>query len=384
MVTKYIIIFVISFLIALFLTPISMGLAHRFRIIDVPDDGRRMHRRSIPCFGGLAIFVATMVALLIFCIKYEGIPTIMLGGSIMFALGVVDDKIKLPAYVKFLVQLATAILMYVMGIRIQIIHNYFGEGVLHFSTAADFIITILWLVGITNSINLIDGLDGLAAGTVFINTLCMGYIISTDGQMIGRVAGTLCFIAISGACLGFLPFNFSPAKTFMGDGGALFLGFMIAALSTVGRLKSSATITMIIPIFVLALPLFDTAFAIIRRTFSRTSIMEADKQHLHHVLMASGYGHRRAVIMLYGLSGIMGVAAILLAKNLRVEPLILFGVVCIYIYVFLTDPTNEITSNRGLNRRRKSMFGAKIGLGKKSGNNSSSKSGNNSKGKSGR
>ena len=350
MVTKNIIIFILAFLISLFMTPISMGLAKKFNIMDVPDDTRRMHKRTIPSLGGLAIFVSTMIALLFFCIKYNQIPVIMLGGIIMFALGVVDDKIKLPAYVKLLVQLAVAVLMYVLGIRIQIIHNYFGEGVLHIGTAGDFILTILWLVGITNSINLIDGLDGLAAGTVVINTLCMAYIISHDGQMIGRVAGTMGFIAIAGACLGFLPFNFSPAKTFMGDSGALYLGFMIAALSTVGRLKSSAVITMVVPILVLALPLFDTMFAVIRRAANKTSIMDADKSHLHHVLMASGYGHRRAVIMLYGISGIMGVAAILLAKGYKIEPLILFGVVCIYIYVFLTDPTNEITSKT----RRKS------------------------------
>ena len=352
--SKYILVFVVSFVVALFATPFSMGLAHRFGIMDVPEDNRRMHKRPIPAFGGMAIFVAVSLCLLFFCIKYTGIPAILLGGLIMFALGVVDDKLKLPAYVKLIVQLATAVLMFALGIRIQIIHNYFGEGALHISDAADFIITILWLVGITNSINLIDGLDGLAAGTVFISTLCMAYIIAYDGQMVGRVAATLGFIAISAACLGFLPFNFSPAKTFMGDGGALFLGFMIAALSTVGRLKSSAAITMIVPILVLALPLFDTLFAVVRRAATKTSIMEADKQHLHHVLMASGYGQRRAVIMLYGISGIMGVVAILLSKGFRGEPLILFGIVCIYIYVFLTDPSNEITSQYRKTGRKKS------------------------------
>ena len=341
MITNNLIIFIVSFVIALFMTPISMGLAHRFRIMDVPEDGRRMHNRAIPSFGGLAIFVATMIVFLIFIVKYNHIPAIMLGGTIMFALGVLDDKKNLPAYVKFLVQLATAILMYALGIRFEFIHNYFGEGVFHISSAADFIITVIWIVGITNSINLIDGIDGLAAGTVVINALCMAYIVSNDGQMMGRVAATMAFVAMSGACLGFLPFNFSPAKTFMGDSGALFLGFMIATLSTIGRLKSSAAITMIVPIFVLALPLFDTAFAILRRTFSKSSIMEADKKHLHLVLMASGYGHRRAVIMLYGISGIMGVAAILLSRNLRVESIALFAVACLYIYVFLTDSSNS-------------------------------------------
>lgn len=350
MFSKYLIIFILAFAISLFVTPISMGLAHRFGIMDIPDDGRRMHKRSIPSFGGLAIFAATMIVFICFIIRYNHIPAIMLGGLIMFVLGVIDDKRDLPAYVKFIVQLLTAILMFILGVRIEIMSNFFGEGVLRFSVAADFVITVLWIVGITNSINLIDGLDGLAAGTVVINTLCMAYIISNDGQMMGRVAATMGFIAISGACLGFLPFNFSPAKTFLGDGGALFLGFMIATLSTMGRLKSSAAITMIVPILVLALPLFDTLFAIARRTVGHDPIMGADKKHLHHVLMASGYGHRRAVIMLYGISGIMGVAAILLSRDLKIEALVLFVVVCLYIYVFMTDPTNAITAKAAKKR----------------------------------
>ncbi|MBP3815713.1 MAG: undecaprenyl/decaprenyl-phosphate alpha-N-acetylglucosaminyl 1-phosphate transferase [Firmicutes bacterium] len=341
MVTRNILIFAFTFIVSLVLTPVSMRLANKYKIIDVPEDGRRMHRRSIPCLGGLAIFVSVSLAILIFCIKYNNIPAIFIGGIVMFALGVIDDKVKLPAYVKFLVQLLVAIVMYAMGLRIQFIHNYFGEGILKFSTVGDFVITVLWIVGITNSINLIDGLDGLASGTVCINSLCLAYVISSDGQVMGRVAATMAFIAIAGACLGFLPFNFAPAKTFMGDGGALFLGFMIATLSTVGRLKASAAITMLVPVLVLALPLFDTIFAIIRRLFSKNPIMEADKKHLHHILMESGYGHKRAVLMLYGLSGILGVSAILLSKNLNVEALILFMVAVVYIYVFLTDPSHK-------------------------------------------
>ena len=335
------VIFILSFVIALVFTPISMRLAHKYRVIDIPRDERRMHKRAIPSLGGMAIAIAVILMMLIFCIKYNSIPIILLGGIIMFVLGVLDDKFNLPAYLKFVVQTLIAIGMYAGGVRIEFIHNYFGEGELHFSTAADFVITILWIVGITNSINLIDGIDGLAAGTVAINTLCMAYIISSDGQVMGRVAATMAFIAIAGACLGFLPFNFAPAKTFMGDGGALFLGFMISTLSTLGRLKSSTAITMLVPILVLALPLFDTSFAIFRRVMSRKPIMEADEKHIHHVLMASGYGHKRAVIMLYGISGIMGVSAILLSKGLKLETGILLIVACLYIYVFLTDPNHK-------------------------------------------
>ena len=347
MISRNIIIFFLAAILSFVLTPISMRLAYKYRIIDKPDDGRRMHRRSIPCLGGMAIFVSVALTILIFCAKLNHIPVILLGGLIMFALGVLDDKFDIPAVAKFIIQVLVAVFMYIMGIRIQFIHNFFGEGILNFSTAADLIITVLWIVGITNSINLIDGLDGLAAGTVVINTLCMAFIISNDGELIGRVASTMGLIAIAGACFGFLPFNFSPAKTFMGDGGALFLGYMIAVFSTVGKLKSSAVITMLVPIFVLALPLFDTFFAIIRRLFSKTPVMQADKKHLHHVLMESGYGHKRAVIMLYGISGIMGVAAILLSRSQNIEAWILFAVACLYIYVFLTDTTtNKKTASR--------------------------------------
>lgn len=341
--SSYLIIFGVAFFLALVLTPVSIVLAKKIGVVDIPDDGRRMHTRTIACLGGMAICFASVITLAFYGYQYQNVPLILAGGMVMFILGVIDDKYQLPAYIKFIVQMAIAVFMYYMGLRISFIHNYFGGGILHLGEAGDFIITVLWIVGITNSINLIDGLDGLAAGTVFINSLCMAYIIAGNGQMVGRMAASMGFVAIAGACLGFLPYNFSPAKTFMGDGGALFLGFMIACLSILGRLKESTVITMIVPIFVLALPLFDTLFAILRRTFKGGNIMAADNRHLHHILMQSGYGHKRAVIMLYGISGIMGVAAILLSKELRMEALILFAVACLYIYVFLTDPSHKET-----------------------------------------
>lgn len=332
-------VFILACIIALVLTPISIKLGFKLKVVDVPSDNRRMHNRIIPRLGGLALYVATMAALIAFAGNFSYTPTIVLGGTLTFILGAIDDKVQLHAGIKFAVQIGIASLMYAMGIRMQVMRVFFGSSPIQLSEAADFIFTVLWIVGITNSINLIDGIDGLASGTVLINTVCMAYIILQDSMSIARIVAIIGLAAMAGACLGFLPYNFSPAKTFMGDSGALFLGFMIGTLSTLGRLKGSTIITLAIPLLVIGFPLFDTLFAIVRRAVKKQHIMTADKQHLHHVLMASGYGHRRAAIMLYGISGIMGIAAILISKGYWLEPAGLFGVVILYIYVFLTDTT---------------------------------------------
>ena len=336
---EYLPVFFVALVVAFLATPLSMKLAVRLGIMDVPRDNRRMHNESLPRFGGLAIYVATTVALFVFGREYPYVWAVILGGTLIFILGALDDKINIPPYVKFICQLAVASLMYVMGIRMKFLSNFIGGDIVRLGAAVDFLFTVIWIVGITNSINLIDGIDGLAAGTVIINTMCMAYVIMHDGASEARLLAAIGLVVVAGASIGFLPFNFSPAKTFMGDGGALFLGFMIAVLSTVGRLKGSAAVTMIIPISVIGLPIFDTLFAMARRLVKRNSIMQADKQHLHHILMASGYGHRRAAIMLYGISIIMGVIAILIYKGYWMEPTMLFGAVILYIYVFLTDTT---------------------------------------------
>lgn len=352
--------FLTAFLLSLLFTPIAIRLAPKIGAVDVPKDSRRMHTKPMPRFGGLAIFVGAMVSIawvtwfgwdilekqlqqigaIVLQPSTEHMVGVLLGGAFIYFLGVIDDLKGMPAKVKFLAQVAIACIPYAFGIRIQFVTNhfgaYFGDTHSYFVGAICFFITIIWIVGITNTVNLIDGLDGLASGVATISSLCLAYTAYIHGSYLP----TLAMLALAGGALGFLPFNFHPAKIFMGDGGSLFLGFMLSTISIVGPVKGATFMAVIIPGLVLGLPIFDTAFAILRRLVNHRPIMEADKGHLHHRLMAAGMGQRRTVLTLYGISGVMGVAAVLFSRDLFVETAGLLGIAAMYIYVLLTDANN--------------------------------------------
>ncbi|MDD4377536.1 MAG: MraY family glycosyltransferase [Eubacteriales bacterium] len=337
--------FLTAFVLALIFTPIAMKIAPKIGAIDIPKDERRMHSKAMPRFGGLAIFVGTTASMVMYMSYDSRVVGVIIGGILIYLLGIIDDLKNLPAKVKFLGQTIVACIMYAFNIRIEFITNYFGEGLNHFGTTVCFIVTILWIVGITNTVNLIDGLDGLAAGISAIASLCIAYVAYIHGMYLVSCA----MLAIAGGALGFLPFNFYPAKIFMGDGGSLFLGFTLSTLSILGPVKGATIIAVVVPVIVLGIPIFDTAFAILRRIANKKPIMEADKGHLHHRLMASGYGQRRAVLMLYGISGIMGIAAVLISRNLYVETIGLMGIAGIYLYVFLTDSNHLMPHLKAIN-----------------------------------
>ena len=330
--------FVVAFVLAFLSTPLAIKIAPKIGAMDIPKDNRRMHTKAMPRFGGMAIFIGSMVSMLIFLTFDERIPKIMLGGVLIYSLGIADDLFNLSAKFKFLGQFAIAILMYSFNIRITFITNFFGEGNSQLGSILCFIITVFWIVGITNTVNLIDGLDGLAAGTAAIASLSIAYVAYIHGTYL--VAGSM--LALAGGALGFLPFNFYPSKIFMGDGGSLYLGFMLGTLSILGTVKSATLVAMIIPVLVLGVPIFDTMFAIFRRIVNKRPI----KGHLHHRLMGLGYGQRRATLMLYGISAIMGVAAVTYSRGLIVETLGLAGITLMYIYVFLTDIDNSVPKIR--------------------------------------
>ena len=337
----YWMVFLTSLALTLIFTPVAIFIAPKIGAVDIPKDDRRMHDRPMPRFGGFAIFIGSTAAIAIFLVP--GNPrmlSVIAGGALIYILGLIDDLKGIPAKVKLLGQIAAACAVFALGIRINFITGFFSfeNGYTFYSGAPAFILTILWIVGITNTINLIDGLDGLAAGVAAIASLSIAYaaFISSESPV-----ATLSMLAIAGGALGFLPFNFHPAKIFMGDSGSLFLGFMLAALSVEGATKSAAVVATIVPVFVLGLPIFDTAYAILRRILNRKPIMEADKGHLHHRIMAAGFGQRRAVLMLYGISGAMGVAAILLSRRLFIESFALMGIAVTLIYIFLTSPEGQ-------------------------------------------
>lgn len=343
-------IFLVAFCLALLVTPLAIYIAPKIGAVDVPKDDRRVHTKPMPRFGGMAIFAGTIGAFLLFLCKDPQYLGIAIGGILIYALGIYDDLKGMPAKAKLLGQLICASVVYGFGVKISFVTNHFGGigggiGHIFFADIASYLITIIWIAGITNTVNLIDGLDGLAAGVSSIAALSIAYVAYIHGYY----PATMAMLAIAGGALGFLPYNFHPAKIFMGDGGSLFLGFMLAAVSIVGTVKGSTLMAMIMPALVLALPIFDTAFAILRRLINGRPIMEADKGHLHHRLMASGFGQRKTVLTLYGISGIVGVAAVLFSRDLFVETLGLLGVATMYIYTYLTDANSSKLTLRGVN-----------------------------------
>ena len=331
---------IIGFVVAYLTAPLSIKLAHRLGVIDTPKDARRVHKKPIPRFGGMSIFLGSMAAMFIPAGMNTNIRTAMIGGALMYILGIIDDIKDIKPVVKFAGQLLIATLVYAMGIRITFIGNYFGafagtQAHVILSTGVGYIITVLWIVGITNAVNLMDGLDGLAAGSVAIMSLSLAYIAYIHGTRLGSMPVCIALVAVAAGCLGFLPYNFSPAKTFMGDGGALYLGYMIAVLSVISPLKRATVVGALIPMLTLAVPIFDTMMAMLRRALKHESIMSADKGHLHHHLMAAGFGQRRSVLIIYGIVGIMGEVAVLISRELYKDAFFLFLIAFLYLCIIM-------------------------------------------------
>ena len=331
----------ISVAVSYVTAPLSIRIAHRLGVIDSPKDARRVHKKPIPRFGGMAIFLGSMAALLIPAGMNEKIKIAIMGGILMYGLGVADDIMDIKPVTKFVGQLFIASVMYSAGIRITFISNYFGAKVTDananviLGAGVAYIITVLWIVGITNAVNLMDGLDGLAAGSVAIMALALAYIAYIHGHKLGSMPVCIALVAVAGGCLGFLPYNFSPAKTFMGDGGSLYLGYMIAVLSVISPLKRATVIGALVPMLTLAVPILDTGLAMLRRTLRHESIMKADKGHLHHHLMAAGFGQRRSVLIMYGIVGIMGVVAVLISRELYKDAFFLFMIALLYLGIII-------------------------------------------------
>lgn len=337
----------LALLISLGVAPLSIIVAKKIGAIDVPIDDRRMHRRPVPRLGGLALFISFIVCALVYrALVVSGIDpahdpaetmqklvAIIVGGFIIFILGVFDDTWGIPAKAKLLGQIACAVVVFFMGLRIPAIRTFgwhFAENSVG-GLIVSFILTVIWIVLFINMINLIDGLDGLAAGVVGIAALAISY----SSYIHEQYTAAFLVLILAGAVLGFLPFNFYPAKAFMGDSGSMFLGFVLASVSIIGPAKSPTLIATVAPVLVLGVPLFDVGFAVIRRKLRGQPIFSADKEHLHHQLTNLGMGQRRSVLMLYGISGIMGIAAILFARFLYLEAICLFAIAIAFIIIFI-------------------------------------------------
>ncbi|MBX3134632.1 undecaprenyl/decaprenyl-phosphate alpha-N-acetylglucosaminyl 1-phosphate transferase [Candidatus Obscuribacterales bacterium] len=325
--------FLIAMSISWWLTPEIRSRALNLGLVDKPGEERRIHKVPIPRLGGVAIFISiliTVAALIAIAGKLpnearriEGLAGIAVGGTLVFVLGLLDDLESLRARMKFIVQILAACAAYSLGVRIKSIpipaNMNFDIGILAIHGGVpielgwfSLPITVLWLVGVANAVNLIDGMDGLAAGVSAISALTIWSVAL--GMSIDRPYAALIAAILAGALFGFLRWNFNPARIFLGDSGAYLVGFILGAISITGVIKGAAAATVIVPtvllvVLILFFPLLDTSWAIVRRMAARRSIFSPDAGHIHHRLLRAGFSQKKVAYLIYGASGILGLIA---------------------------------------------------------------------------
>ncbi len=320
----YLTLFLISLSASLFVTPVIRRLAQRLGWVDVPEkdgNGRRIHGMPIPRLGGVAVFSSVMLALAILPLldnlvtreligEWRGLFAVLISSTLVFLFGVYDDLKGASAKWKFLAQGAAAVLLYCLGGRVEALTvPFFGSFPL--PPVIGLIVTLVWLIGISNAFNLIDGMDGLATGASLFAALVMLGVSLVNG----RPLVTVISIALAGALIGFLRYNFNPASIFLGDSGALFIGFLLAALSLTGAQKASTVVAVAIPLMAFALPVIDTGFAIVRRFIGGKPLFEGDREHIHHKLLERGWSQRRVAFVLYGACAFFGLLALLFTSD---------------------------------------------------------------------
>ena len=302
----------VAMLISFALTPLVMRLAHKIGAIDIPKDERRMHNKPIPRLGGLAIFIGCIISILAFADITEQLRGIIIGATIIVSVGIVDDVRSLSAGVKLILQIVAALIAVGSGVVIDTIANPFPFGGEYLGFGIWSIpITVIWIVAVTNSVNLIDGLDGLADGVSTIGALTMLII----ALLVGDLELAIVTAALVGACVGFIPFNMNPAKIFMGDTGSTFLGYTLATISVLGLFKLYAVISFIVPFIILGFPIFDTCSAFTRRILKGQNPMKADRSHTHHKLIDMGMNQKQAVATLYMVSTVLGLCAVMIISE---------------------------------------------------------------------
>jgi len=320
--------FLLAFITAFVITPYTIRLAQKVGAVDYPND-RRINKKPMPRLGGLAVIAGFMVSAIYLIITMsiekkvnfaeEGLNRKLIGcllGAIILGITCYIDDVKdIKPLVKLAGQVIAAIVVVSSGVLIDNFTIPFKENNVMLNEVFSFVLTVGWIIGITNAINLIDGLDGLSSGITLISCISLLIIFALNESPLIAI---ILITALAGAIVGFLPYNFNPAKTFIGDVGSNFMGFAIAVISILGVAKTYTAIVIIAPIIVLALPIFDTLWAIVRRivkTKSIKGVFKADKGHLHHRLMAKGYTQKQAVLILYGITATLGMVAIILLDS---------------------------------------------------------------------
>lgn len=316
----------IAFIIAYLLMPVVSRLAFRIGAIDEPG-GRKVHHQPMPRLGGVGIFLAFVVVVLATQKLNSSLIGMLLGATAVFVVGIFDDIYRLSPWTKLAAQIAAACIAVYFGVRVQVMTNPF-DGVFQLGILS-IPLTILWIIGITNAVNLTDGLDGLAGGVCGIAAITIA-IVAWKGD---QTAVTFLALVLAGAIAGFLPHNFHPARIFMGDSGSMFLGFVLACLSVSGLAKGATLISLCIPVIILGIPVFDTLFAIVRRVNNQVPIFEPDKAHLHHRLLDMGLSHQGSVVIIYIVSAFLGAAAVIMTYVSSPKALLILAVVLALIII---------------------------------------------------
>jgi UDP-GlcNAc:undecaprenyl-phosphate GlcNAc-1-phosphate transferase len=314
----YLVIFGISLFLSFALTWCVRNLAMGRGWVAPPIQERDLHETPLPRLGGVAILLSFLVSIAVALLAGLHFPalavgssmrtllTILVPGTLIFLLGIYDDIHSVGPYTKFAVQAVAALMLFAGGLRILSLPLLFGAR--HLAWPIGLPITVLWVIGITNAFNLIDGLDGLAAGSALFSTLVVFVVAIFNGSSLV----SLLTIALAGAILGFLRFNFNPATIFLGDSGSLFIGFMLSALALVGSEKAPTVIAVAIPLVSFGLPILETTLSVMRRLISGRPLFTADREHIHHKLLQRGMSHRQVVIVLYGVSAIFALLSLFL------------------------------------------------------------------------
>lgn len=333
---------VLAGLIAFTLTPAVSVLAYKIGAIDVPKDDRRMHKKPTPRIGGLAIFAGFVVSSLVFGEMKPELIAIWIGGLVLVVVGVIDDIFSINAWLKLAAQIGVALIAVSQGVVVEFI-NFFGTYITFGAFAIP--ITVIWIVGLTNAINLIDGLDGLACGVSAICSVSLLMVMLLKGEFLVALPTAV----LVGSCLGFLPFNSNPAKIFMGDTGALFLGYAMAVISVNGVFKLHTVIAFIIPLSIFGFPIFDTTFAFTRRILHGKSPFSADRGHLHHKLIDMGFNQKQSVRILYAVCGILGTSALMFTEESFTRAIVIIIVgFAIFLVNFLIMRRSDERSKMGL------------------------------------
>ncbi|MFE8696476.1 glycosyltransferase family 4 protein [Cytobacillus sp. FJAT-53684] len=317
---------VLCFIASILITPLVKKLAIKIGATDKPNQ-RKVHQKIMPRLGGLAIFISFILGVLFLRPTDDYSTVIIIGSFIIIITGILDDMFELSAKIKLFGQLAAALTVVLGGVQAEFINvPFIGQVEFGYLSIP---LTIIWIVGITNAINLIDGLDGLAAGVSSIALIT----ISGMALLMGDVYVASMGLIVLGSTLGFLVYNFHPAKIFMGDTGALFLGYIISVLALSG-FKNVTIVSLIIPVIILGVPISDTLFAIIRRFVNKQPLSAADKSHLHHCLLRLGYSHRQTVLIIYGIAAMFGLAAVIFSQATMWVALLVIAILIIAIEIF--------------------------------------------------